>query len=187
VTYQVGQLTYSVFPPVADPGTLGTNELNHIESYPAAETIQPGRAVMITSGALVQQAQGTRGDTTTNLDIFAWSVLKTAREGLGQENDSATTGGAAYNAGDMVACLRSGCIFAEWKGTTIPTTGLFNVYQSSTLAADRGKLTDAAAATTVGSEIGPVGGRVRARPMLPALTNSGNIVLIDLKFPGSAA
>lgn len=191
MSYAVGQLTYSVFPPVADPGMLGDNSVQRIESFPAAETIQPGRGLLMTSSGTVEQAQGTRSDTTTVLDLFGFSILRTSREGLGQENDSTTLGGAAYNAGDMVPVLRRGCLYAEWKGTTIPAGGptytQLNMYQSSTTATDRGKVTDAAAASTSGSEVGPIGGRVRVKPVLPALSNTGNIILLDISFPGSAA
>jgi hypothetical protein len=169
---------------------LGDNEVQHIVSAPAAEVINPGVGLMLNSDNIsVQQAQGTRSDTTTVLALYGWSILTTAKEGVGNSNASTAVGGAQFQPGDMVPVLRRGCIYAYWKGTAIPTyngLGVFNIYQSSTVATDRGKLTDAAAASTATAEIGPVGTRVQPRPVLPALAGTGNVVLVDISYPGAA-
>jgi hypothetical protein len=185
VTINIGQLSYSVFAPIADPGMLADNEVVHIESRVAAEAINPGRLLQIAAdNKSVQQVQGTRADTTTATPSYGFSLLLTAREGVGNAN-SGGTGGGVYNPGDMVPVLKRGALYAEWKGTTqqVGNSALVNVYQSSTIATDRGKITDAAASQGAGTEIGPAGNRIMARQW--GLANTGNVIMIDVNYPGA--
>lgn len=182
MTVQIGQLTYSLYPPQADPGMLADNEVNHILSFPAAEAINPGVCVEVAAdGVSVQQPQQT-GSTFSPVGI---SILLTAREGLGASNTTTQNGGngngGVYAAGDMVPVLRRGAIFAYWKGTTQTGYASPNVYHSSTIATDRGKLTDAATSSSAGVEIAAAPVTIQLRQ---ALTGSGNIALVEVNMPG---
>lgn len=182
----IGQVSYSLYPTQADPGQLADLMFNHIQSFPAKETIYPGRLLAIASDGLsVQQVQATASDTTTPTPCVGFSVLLTAREGTGAV-PAATVGGAVFNPGDSVPVLRKGAMFAEWKGTTQATFAwggaVANVYHSSTVATDRGKLTDAAASSGAGTEISPLPHGVQFRQ---ALAGSGNIALVEVNFPGA--
>ena len=87
MTISIGQVSYSLFPAVADPGQLADNEVNHIVSAPAIEAINAGRLVQLNAdGVSVQQVQGTRADTTTAIVAYGVAVLLTSREGLGNQN-----------------------------------------------------------------------------------------------------
>lgn len=179
----IGQTSYSNLPPVADPGQLADLSVNDIRSFVAAEQIFPGRMLQLASdGVSCQQVQET-GDTNPPAETLGFSVLLTSREGTGAVG-VASNGGAVYNIGDVVPVLRKGSLYAEWKGTTQPPYGgTLNVYHSSTTATDRGKLTDAAASATSGSEVGPAGSAIKLRAALPG---SGNICLVDVNLPGAA-
>jgi hypothetical protein len=176
-----GQLTYPMFSAFAVPGQLADVAYNEIQSFPAAETIQFGRAVeMASDGLSVQQPQQT-GSTFNPVGV---SVLLTAREGSGPSGVAPfAVQGPQYNTGDILPVLMRGRIYAEWKGTTQTAFAMPNVYHSSTLSADRGKFTDAATSTVAGSEIANAGHVFRTRQ---ALTGSGNLVLIDVNLPGAA-
>jgi len=177
-----GQTTYNQFPAFAQPGQLADLAYMEIVSYPAAEVIQPGRVLEIASDGLsVQQVQAT-GNQAPNM--MGLSVLITARESSGAFGITPYgVGGPQYNIGDTVPVLMRGRMYAEWKGTTQTAWGVPNVYHSSTIATDRGKLTDATASGTAGSEISTTGHQIRVRQALPG---SGNIVLVDINLPGAA-
>ncbi len=183
-----GQQTYSQFPAFAVPGQLADLAYAETQSYPAYEIIQPGRVVMMASDGLsIQQAQQSSADTSFGsgtAGAVGISLLQTAREGSGAFNITPYgVGGPQYNIGDSVPVLQRGRVYAEWKGTTQTVMGMPNVYCSSTTVTDRGKLTDAAIATTTGSEIANAGHAVRIRQALPG---TGSIVLVDCNFPGAA-
>ncbi len=196
MTISIGQTSYSLYPPVAEPGLLADNEVNHIESFQAAEAIQCGRLLEVAAdGISCQQVQNTEASATVpyvpsfGAQALGFSVLLTSREGLGSNNVVGSAQGAAFAAGDMVPVLRKGAMFAEWKGTTqtayssgSASSSKLNVYHSSTVATDRGKLTDAAPATTVGSEISPCPAGIQLRNTLPG---SGNVALVNVNFPSS--
>ncbi len=181
MSYAVGQLSYSLVPAEAEPGALADNEVNHIVGLPAAEAINPGRGLeMATDGASVQQVQ----QTSSTLNLIGFALLQPVREGVGNSNLSTVSGsGAPYNIGDMVPVLRKGAMFAEWKGTTQTSFGKPNMYHSSTLAADRGKLTDTSTSTGAGVEIAACPSGVQLRK---ARTGSGNIALVEVNLPGAA-
>jgi hypothetical protein len=176
-----GQQSVQQFPAFAMPGQLADLAYNEIVYFPAAEVIQPGRCVELASdGISCQQAQQT-GSTFSPVGV---SILITAREAAGSFGITPYgIGGPQYNIGDSVPVLMRGRIYAEWKGTTQPAFGMPNVYHSSTLSADRGKLTDASTSTVAGSEVANAGHMFRVRQALPG---SGDIVLVDVNLPGAA-
>ena len=183
-----GQQTYSQFPTFAVPGQLADLAYAETQSYPAYEIIQPGRVIMMASDGLsIQQAQQSTADVSFGsgtAGAVGISLLQTAREGSGAYNITAYgVGGPQYNIGDIVPVLQRGRMYAEWKGTTQTVMAMPNVYCSSTTATDRGKLTDASAAATSGSEVANAGHAIRVRQALPG---SGSIVLVDVNFPGAA-
>lgn len=184
MTVQQGQLTYNQFPAFAQPGQLADLAYQEIVSFPAAEVIQPGRLLELASdGISVQQVQDTGNTSGVASNVVGFSVLVTARESQGAVGVTGYgVGGPAYQIGEMVPVLMRGRIYAEWKGTTQTAFAQPNVYHSSTLTADRGKLTDAVASGTAGSEISSAGHYIRVRQALPG---SGNIVLVDVNTPGA--
>ena len=182
-----GQQTYNQFPAFAEPGQLADLAYAEIHSFPAAEVIQPGRLLMMASDGLsVKQAQESGADTQLTTVLVGVSLLQTARESSGAFNITPYgVGGPQYNIGDMVPVLMRGRVYAEWKGTTqLAFSVAMNVYCSSTVATDRGKITDAAVSAGGGTEISLIGVGVRTRQVLP---NTGNIVLIDINLPGAVS
>lgn len=177
MTVSIGQVSYSLYPAVGVPGMLADNEVNHIVSFQAAETINPGRAVELAAdGVSVQQVQGTGGSA---YPFMGFAILLTSREGTGNANTGAAQGGI-YSAGDEVPVLRKGSLFAEWKGTTQPAYAVPNVYHSSTIATDRGKITDAGTSAGAGTEVSLCAAAVMTRAALPG---TGSVVLVDVNFP----
>lgn len=176
-----GQTTYNMFTAFGQPGQLADMAYAEIVSFPAAETIQPGRAVEIASDGLsVQMVQ----QTGTTFKPVGVSLLQTAREGSGAVGITAYgIGGPAYAAGETVPVLMRGRVYAEWKGTTQTAFGNPNCYHSSTLAADRGKFTDAGTSAGAGTEVAAAGNPFRVRQQLPG---TGSIVLLDVNLPGAA-
>ncbi len=181
MTTQIGQLTYTLFPTQADPGMLADNTVNRIVSRVAAETIYPGRGLeKATDSGAVQMVQ----QTSTTLNLVGFSVLLTAqRPGLGGDNNGTNVGGAVYNVGDMVPVLKRGSMFVEWSGTTQVEGSSHNMYHSSTIATNRGKLTDVGTSAGAGTEIAACPSWVQLQAKL---TGSGNIALVDVNAPGAA-
>lgn len=182
-----GQQTYNQFPSFAQPGQLADLAYAEIVSFPAYEVIQPGRGVMIaTDGLSVQQMQESGADTQITTTLVGFSLLNTAREGSGAFNITGYgVGGIAYQIGESVPVLLRGRMYAEWKGTTqVAFSSSMNMYCSSTVATDRGKVTDATVSSGAGTEVSLIGPGVRCRQVLP---NTGNIVLIDVNLPGAAS
>jgi hypothetical protein len=176
-----GQQTYNQFPAFAKPGQIASLTFNEIMSFPAAEEIFPGRMVeMAADGLSVQQVQGTGNNIPASVGI---ALLQTAREGSGAFGITGYgVGGPSYKVGDTVPVMMRGQVYAEWKGTTQTAFGMPNVYHSSTLAADRGKITDAGTSAGAGTEISNTGHQYRVRQALPG---TGEIVLIDVNLPGA--
>lgn len=76
---------------------------------------------------------------------------------IAQYNSSYPPGG--YKAGDQVAFLREGAVWAEYDGGGSPDpTAAINVRHSSTVETHRGKVTASATSATAGSEISALGG-----------------------------
>lgn len=180
-----GQQTYNQFPAFAQPGQLADLAYAEIVSFQAAEVIQPGRLLEIASDGLsVQQVRESSADTSKGTVAVGISLMLTARESAGAYGiTSYGVGGPQYNIGDVVPVLMRGRVYAEWKGTTQVAFTSPNVYCSSTVATDRGKLTDATISASATAEIAPAGSPVRIRQILPG---TGNIVLVDVNFPGAA-
>lgn len=176
---QIGQISYSLAPAIAVPGMLADNGVNRITSKIASEVVNPGRGLELASDGSVQQCQ----QTSTTLKLYGFAILSTAQqEGVGQQNDSATAGGASYSVGEMVPVLRRGSMFVEWKGTTQVEGNVPNMYHSSTLSADRGKVTDAATSTSAGVEIAACPSWVQ---LTAALSGTGSVALVAVNSPGA--
>lgn len=111
--------------------------------HECAEDIPFGRVVELNSAGKWRLPQGTT----------LGKVLAVA-----QYNASYPTAG--YKAGDQVSFLRSGKVWIEndGGGAPAPDTGKMNVRHSSTLAADRGKVTLSATSAVAGSEISNLNG-----------------------------
>lgn len=183
MTYAIGQLTVSLFPAEAQPGMVADDGFVDSGDYIASEVIQPGRAVEIVPSNTddvpkIRMVQTTGSSAVPMLGV---ATLDTARENPGSANLSTYVGGAAYQPGDMVRVLKRGRIYMEWKGTT-QALGVMNIYHSSTTATDRGKLTDASAASTSGAEISVGPSWVSVQKILPG---TGTIALVNLNGPGA--
>lgn len=185
-----GQTVYNQFPAFAVPGQLADDTYQEIASYPAAETIHPGRLVQLASDGLSVQEVRNSSASTPPAQVLGVAVLRTAREGSGAVGITAYgVGGPNYVLGEAVPVVYRGRVYAEWKGTTqsafvngLNGSGALHVYASSTTATDRGKLTDAAASAGAGTEIAYTGSQVMTRQALPG---TGEIVLVDVNFPGA--
>ena len=186
-----GQQTYTQFPAFAQPGQLADLSYAEIRGFPAFEVIQPGRLLEIASDGLSCQQVQDASSSAPAAKALGVSVLITAREASGAFGLTAYgVGGPQYNIGDTVPVLMRGAIYAEWSGTTQPAfqngvngSGALHVFSSSTVATNRGKFTDTAAAATAGSEVQYAGQGIRVRQALPG---TGNIILLDVNLPGAA-
>jgi hypothetical protein len=183
----IGQVTYNLFPSFANPGQLADCAFNEIESFTANEVIFPGRCVEIAADGLSVQMVQQTGTTFAPLGV---AILQAAREGAGAVGVAPYgVGGIQFNLGDTVPVLMRGRIWGEWKGTTQTAWAYgdagakLNVYHSSTLAADRGKFTDAAISAGAGVEIAIAGKQFRTRQSSPG---TGSIILVDINLPGAA-
>jgi hypothetical protein len=179
-----GQQTVNQFPSFALPGQLADIAYNEIASFPAYEVIQPGRMLeMASDGISVQQVQNNSAASTTPSSVGI-AILITSREQSGSIGiTSYGIGGPQYNIGDMVPVLQRGRIYAEWSGTTQTAYAMPNVYKSSTVVTNRGKMTDAGTSAGAGTEVANAGHQYRVRG---AQSGSGNIVLVDVNLPGAA-
>jgi hypothetical protein len=186
-----GQQTYANFPAFAQPGQLADLTYCEIASFPAAEQINPGRVVELAADNVSCQQVQDAGATTPPAKMLGISVLVTAREGAGAFNITPYgVAGPQYQIGDTVPVLMRGRIYAEWSGTTqtpfsngVNGAGLLHLYSSSTVATNRGKLTDVAVSAGAGTEVLYAGQGIRVRQALPG---AGNIVLVDINLPGAA-
>jgi hypothetical protein len=177
----VGQVAYSLAPVIAVPGQIADNEVNDIRSFVASEPIFPGRMLELAAdGVSCRQVQATGNQNPAT--ALGFSVLLTSREGNGAVGVPANNG-AVYNIGDMVPVMRKGAMYAEWSGTTQVAYTQMNVFHSSTIATNRGKITDTAASGVAGTEISLTGSSIKLRGLLPG---AGNICLIDINLPGAA-
>lgn len=185
MTVNLGQITYSLFPPQADPGQLADNTVNRFWSMPAASAVYPGRVLEPASdGVSCQMVQDTGSTAYTSQTVLGCSILLTAREGTGAvSNTIGNVNGAVFNPGDMVPVLRRGALFGEWAGTTQTALGTPNVKHSSTTPANQGVFTDAAPSGTAGSEVSALPKEFQVKP--PALAGTGSIVLVEVNFPGA--
>jgi len=186
-----GQQTYNQFPAFAQPGQLADLAYAEIVSFPAAEVVQPGRVLELASDNLSCQQVQDSGATTPPAKMLGISLLQTARESAGAVGITGYgVGGPQYNIGDTVPVLMRGRVYAEWKGTTqtawangVNGSGALHIYSSSTVVTDRGKLTDATVSSVAGSEVVYASSGIRVRQ---TLSNTGNIVLVDINLPGAA-
>lgn len=138
------QTAYSQNPETGYIGQVTECESPHIETFPAAEDVYPGRLVEIVNGKI-------RHPQATTLGKIAGIVLRDPT----REN---TTAGALkpYALGEPVPVLRQGTCWAEFNGGTPVQETLANVKHASSdvssNAQHRGKFTQSATSVTVGSE-----------------------------------
>jgi hypothetical protein len=177
------QVTYSLTPTVGTPGQLADNQEGvEIVSYPAAEFIPFGRAVVLDSSGKKVQLPQAAGSTLGTMKGVA--IYQAAREQALFASAVGTGGGSGgYAIGDMVPICRRGCIYVAWTGTTQTDGATPNIRHASTdansEAQHRGKFTDASTSTTVASEIAAApGGLVLGRD-----TGSTAFALVDVNFP----
>lgn len=152
MSFSTGQTSVSLFPVEAAPGLVDDLEECITETYFACEAIQPGRFIELNSGGSrwIQQVQDTGNAALPTLGV---TRLDTSRENPGSADLSTYVGGAAFNIGDPVPVVRHGSIFVGWSGTTQVLNSVMNISHSSTVATNRGTLTDAATSATAGSEV----------------------------------
>ena len=113
-----------------------------IVSFIASEAIPAGRMVELASG-MVRLPQAT-GQASKIVGCALYQA-------------SLPPGG--YAAGDVVAIMRKGKVVVDFTGTQVQFAAT-NVSHSSTVATNRGKLTDAAANGTAGTEIADLTGLI---------------------------
>lgn len=159
------QLTYVQDRSVAIAGMLGDGwNGQDIRSFPASEAIVPGVLCEVVAGK-VRPAQGTGQEIASVAGVAVY-------------RDVYPPGG--YAIGDMVPCLAKGRVWVSFiAGTGGTELELARVSHSSTVATDRGKFTDAAAAATAGSEVsGPLG-------VFRGTDNTATLALVELILPAS--
>ncbi len=179
MSYAQGQTTYNIFPGFAVPGMILDEEFNVFRSFSAASAINPGTAVELASdGVSIQMCQDT-GDAA--LAMVGIAVLQTAREGVGTNNFTTSTGGGVWQPGDEVLVMTRGKIWGYWSGTTQVNLAVPNVKHSSTVATLRGTFTDAVAAATTGSEVSVGPSWIN---IIQVQSGAGNVVALAVNFPG---
>lgn len=164
----MSQTAYNLDLTIGLPGQYFDPETGEgVVSYVAAEAITPGSLVELDStGRMIQMPQGTGGAAMGKLVGVAARVQA-------KENTS------IYAAGDLVPVVRKGRVFANWSGTTEVPLAQLNVQHSSTIATNRGFVTDAATSATAGSEISATSGGLVC---FKAIATSG-LALVEVNFP----
>lgn len=180
---QIGQLSYVLFNPTADPGEPFDMSLNQIDSFPNSDTVSlnPGIFCEMASDGLGVQGPQQTGATFAPVGVI---LVKRAREGSGAVGVTGYgVGGAAYNPGEYLPVISRGRVYAAWDSTS--TQQGFtkpNVMHSSTVATSRGVVTFQATSTTAGSEIAAAPSCVKTRQVLPS---TGSIIVVDVNLPGA--
>lgn len=159
------QTTYADAPTSALAGMLADSGPKDIASYPASEVIPPGRVCVLKSDGTCELPKNTGAMPTSGAG---------APIGISTYLSMAPPGG--YQIGDMVPLVRKGRVWAEFTGTGASDLEVMNVSHSSTTATHRGKVTDAATATTAGSE-------VSALPTAVARKGITGLALVEINLP----
>lgn len=163
----MSQTSYTLDHAVAYAGQIADVWLGtDVSSYPAGEVIPPGRMCEVVAG-VARLAQSTGDGSADNL--IGVSIYKAM----------AVPGG--YQIGDMVPCLRKGRIWVDFVGTGATELEAARYKHASVTATDRGKFTDAAAASGADAEVSGVVGVFRNRPAGPG--GSPAIACVDLVLP----
>ena len=146
----------------------------------AGYTVAAGQAVEIVAGTKTVRPMQSTGTTASLFGVAVYTPMK-------QPNPAGTTYGE-YVAGDFVRVMRKGRVYSFWSGsTTAASYTAPNISHSSTSVGTatsnaQGSFTDAAASTTVGSEVA-VAGNGAMLVSNPSATLSG-LALIELNLPG---
>ena len=179
----IGQLSYSVMNPTADPGTVADLRFASIDSFPSADPngIQPGIFVELAADNLSVQAPQ---QTVAVFNPLGVALIKRGREGSGAVGVTGYgVGGVNFQQNEILPVMMLGRVYALWDSTS--TQQAFarpNVMHSSTIATNRGTVTFQATSTTAGTEITQAPAAVKTRQVLPS---TGNIILIDFNLPGA--
>lgn len=158
------QTSYALAPGFAMTGQPVV--IKDVTHYPASEAIPFGRFVELDDGQVrLPQA------TTLGKIVGVAMYENTRVQAVGG-------GSAGYAAGEMVPILRQGQIFVDWTGTTLVDKGAPKIRHSSTTSTHRGKVTDASATDTAGSEIS-------ASPdgVLMGRRGNSSMILVEVNLP----
>lgn len=163
----MSQTAYSLDSASGKLGQLADNSMSkEVVSYVCSEAIPFGRFVELHTDGKVRLPQNT-GQAIAKLVGVA--LLDSTME---------PDAGGGYAAGDVVPVLRKGRVYAEFSGTTISPLAAANIYHSSTVATNRGKATDTAAAGGAGVEIAdPEGVKFVKDPSI------ANVCVVELNLP----
>jgi hypothetical protein len=171
------QFDFSFFPVVAFLGQRlrggsSADELTHAV-VASGQVVNPGDVLEMKADGSVQAAQAVNASP---LPIVGVAIYKDAKQPRGLLE---STNG--FQAGEMVPILRKGKVWAKWVGTTRVPGAALNLSHSSTTAANQGAFTDAATATTAGSEVSLMAGVFDSLVPQPTTVPAG-MVLADLVF-----
>lgn len=166
------QTDYSFNPVV---GTLGQRYREHnsdeVVTYPAAAQITPGSLLELITVAGVDKVRLAQSASGALKPLVGVALFEDRyAPALGATNNY-------FQAGDLVPVLRKGRVFAAWNGTTQASLATVN-YEHSSTTNPQGSFTDAATATTAGSEIDLANG-VRLVKNLASST----MCLVELNLP----
>jgi hypothetical protein len=164
----MSQTSYSTNRADAVAGMVSEDAGCHIDSYPAAEAIPPGRLVVLNSSGLLELPQDTELAKPVGVSVFSPMNQQGAIPAAGFE----------YAAGDMVPVLQRGRCYADLSGGSPAALVAANVNHSSTVATHRGKFSASAPAGTAGSEISPAG------PAMFLRVGPTNVWLVEVNYSG---
>lgn len=140
-----GQTSYSLNPPRAVAGMLRRNdEAVLIRSFVCSEDIPFGSVVELVSGQI------RRPQTASAIGKI---------QGVAMFSDAKEAYSGGWKSGDRVPVVLQGTVWVPYTGTAPSSTTLtdwvtsFNVYSSSTIATNRGKVTLTATSASAGVEI----------------------------------
>jgi hypothetical protein len=115
--------------------------------YQCSEAIPPGRVVELHTDGKLRLPQGTGADIAKPVGVSCYRAAIEPNSGNG------------YAIGEYVPVLRRGQIWADLvSGATVSALAAANVYHSSTVATNRGKVGSAAEAAGAGVEIDALSG-----------------------------
>lgn len=130
-------------------GMQADNGFIDVLDFVASEEIFPGRVVELDPATATDDQPKVRNPQATSAAIAKPAGI--AMYTPGKEPTS------SYKAGDVVPCMRKGRIWAESVAGTVSCLSAASVAHSSTIATDRGKVTDAASSGTAGTEVDATG------------------------------
>lgn len=159
------QSTYNTDPSIAVAGQAVHID-NMVGEFQCSEDIPPGRVVELHTDGKLRLPQGTGADIPK---IAGVSIYRGALEP------------GAYKTGEYVPLVRKGQVWVELvSGATVSPLSAANVYHSSTLAVNRGKVGSAAEAGGAGVEIDATGKTYFRRANL---ATSPTLALVEVNLP----